>query len=162
VKHYEQKWSGWECNPFEKDFHFLLSALETVSRSSTDEHERHSLNDDITVLIDGTVKAKPVEFTADGISLVCSKYLSKRDTVELSFEVNRRMVKDWHVELMNSRVRATVMWGIQKAHESQHGLKFVDLTAAEKSQIVSYLKNFKRGNDTHEQDLNLLGSKKVV
>lgn len=142
VKHYERKWTGWECNPFEGHFGFLTTALGAVTQESFAKTDRYQVASEASLhlIIDGKAGARLVEFSLEGMTIVSEVYLAKHDVVEIAFRVSRESIQDWQIELMNLRFRATVIWGVQHNNRNQHGLKYLEMSQKEREHLTMLLK----------------------
>jgi class 3 adenylate cyclase len=148
VKHYEEKRSAWECNPFERSVSLLTAALDAVNVPSIDGRQAR-VKVRMPAEIRGCRLCSIVQIGMDGGTVVSDSYLSKRDTIEVAVCMDPTALKtpiaakNGIVTLddpLNTRCfRAIVLWGIQEDGRSRHGLRFVDLSEADREHLRAFL-----------------------
>ena len=138
VKHYEQRLSAWECNPFERSGNLLSDALHAVSVSESD----HATGQWLTALdiqIEGQGSCSLSRFSESGATVLSSDYLPKRGTLELTLKLNG-LPQGVQGSFSSLHLRATVLWGIQEGQQSRHGLRFVDVSPETRVQLKELLR----------------------
>jgi class 3 adenylate cyclase len=142
VKHYEHKWDGWECNPFEGHFSFLTNALGAVTQEFPFQTPRYQVspNAAIKVIVDNKQEAQIIAFSDEGLTIASNVYLAKHDVVDISFKVSRDSIQDWQIELMNLSIHASVIWGVQHTNHNQHGLKYLEMSQKVREHVTTLLK----------------------
>lgn len=151
VKHYERKWTGWECNPFEGRFEFLTTALGAVTQESFAKTSRYKVASYValTLSVDDKAVGHLIEFSLDGMTILSDIYLAKHAVVEIAFMDVQNSIQDLQIELMNIRLRATVIWGVQHHNQSQHGLRLLEMSPKDREHLVLLLKRIDHEETDH-------------
>lgn len=145
VKHYDEKWSGWECNPFEHDPQMLTDALlaADAAANTTDPNRKRvsSRNGTLLVVFEGGEVGRVVEFSDTLLIATSNSYLSRGDTVSFRLYIEdsgtRRPLE--HCPDLSG----AVAWGVQicaQEHEySRHAIRFHEPDASARRALMDRL-----------------------
>ncbi len=89
VKHQDQLWSGWECNPFEHSSKTLALSLAAIAdkdlQSPQVQLNQHEGSQELSILVRGSTVCKVVSISKDELIISSFEYLPKRALVDVKF-----------------------------------------------------------------------------
>jgi class 3 adenylate cyclase len=85
VKHQDQLWSGWECNPFEHSSRRLSRSLAAVADKDLQSKQMPLDQQQLTLLVRGASVCKVISLSKEELIISSLDYLPKRALVDVRF-----------------------------------------------------------------------------